>query len=237
MVKNRFDVVPRASIRVAALFLLVGLSTPASAALVTFTNRAAFDAAVGTLPVESFETTPVTGVSALSSLTLGPLTITGSPNFGILNAPLVGVAATGGTQYLIQSTSTSVPSTLTFSFSSSLTAFGLDILDWGDFGGGVTGGVGSLTFTDNVGDTVLVDASPPLNADGNVSFFGVISTSALNSVTLTSTQLGDAYGVDRVAFGNPAPAQAPEPLSLALLGTAVGALAVVRRRGAKKSRC
>jgi hypothetical protein len=129
--------------------------------------------------------------------------------------------------------STDGNTTVSLVFNSPITAFGVDIID---FGNGFTG---SLSVTDNTGSFNQTLATvPPSLVSANRIFFGVTDSTPFTSITITQTTApqGDSVFYDNVAFGlAPAGSTAPEPSSLLLV--AIGSLGLgAYRYGRLRSR-
>ena len=100
---------------------------------------------------------------------------------------------------------------------------------------GVYEGSGTLdyTFTTNDGDTV----SGAVNAvNGSLSFIGIVADSGdwvTNLTIVLPVEVGEGSGnivIAGIEYGDAASSTAPEPGSLALLGSGMGGLAVYLRR-------
>jgi len=153
----------------------------------TFDDESAFLAMTQSPSLESFEGLTATNSQAVAPIVTPGFTLTSPDNMGIFNTPSQGRTATDGVNYL-----NGVRESLTFTFANPKTAFGFNITDFGDFGGGV------LTFMNNAGDSFSAAMGSFPSGTGNV-FFGVINyTMPFDMVILTHTNANDALGYDEI---------------------------------------
>ena len=109
--------------------------------------------------------------------------------------------------------------TMTFSFPSPITAFGISMNTFDTSTGG-------YTATDNLGN-VIGSFFDPFPGFGTGEFVGYTSTVPFSSVTIAAPG-GFAYTLDDLAYGGAS--TVPEPSSLFLLGSGVFGLAGMLRR-------
>jgi hypothetical protein len=217
----------------ACLVGAVAATAPAGAAVITYATEAAFVAAhPGLVGFESFETPFGTHAGATTLAFPGFTVASTEPLYqftnGIYTPPTHGVSVLGYNNDFF-----AAPTTVTLTFDSPVTAFGLNLLGVGDF----TPGTFTVTTANGQLTQVLSSVPPQLPFPAPAIFFGLMSDTPFTTVTFTGTALGDRIGLDSVRFGMastlPAanPAAVPEPISIAVFGglLAVGGL-VARRR-------
>ena len=198
----------------------------ANAATTLYTDETAFLAALSSPPtLESFEGLTATNTRTLTSIntTLFDISMTGGPNnfIGVYDTAFNDIHATAGTNFLVPAADVIEPLEVTLLFSQSVSAFGLNINDFGDCCGS-----NNLTYATNGGDSGII-ASSPL-ASGNELFFGIVTDASFNQFTLgISTDGRDGIGLDEFYVG----AAVPAPAAFWLFGSALGILGWVKRRG------
>jgi hypothetical protein len=194
-----------------AMTTVAALSLTATAhAATTYTSEAAFLAASGGgLSFESFENpSEVTG----TSVTFAAGTFTCSPSqycpgfFGVR----------GGATDGVQSVYFATPSSATFTFSTAITHFGIDVIGAG------TAGATDITINYVNGSSVLYTNY----SAGGVLFAGVIDTIPFLSVTFSGTAPDDGIDFDRLQFK----AAVPEPATWALMIAGFGMVGFAMRR-------
>ncbi|MGG7566067.1 VPLPA-CTERM sorting domain-containing protein [Rhodovulum sp. DZ06] len=205
----------------AAAALAALTATPAlSASFTTFTDRAAFEAAVGAgLTVETFDSVLVdTSFGGGGSATVGAVTMSATLDIGgynMIDAPSVTAEVNvNGTTALNVGTLGS--DTATMSFASSIFAFGADFFNFND---------GVQRTRIEVGADVLL---PPVTPSYTPTFFGFISDAAFSSLQFTALQ-SDAYGIDNVSFAT-ATSDVPVPAAAPMLLAGIAGLGLLRRR-------
>lgn len=199
----------------AALALAAAAASPAFAfAATSYTSEAAFLAAIGGAPltVESFESPPG---GASPSWTFPTVTVTcnGSvwcPTFSGTST-LLPTLGTTGVYY-------ATPDTLTFSFATPVTAFGIDMRGLGTvgtttFSGTLSNGATATFFTDYAGD------------DSTTLFVGFVDAAGFTSVTFSGTRPDDGLYFDRMQI-----TAVPEPGAVGLLLAGLGVTAIAARR-------
>lgn len=205
---------------VLALLATVALASHSSAAILTFTDRDAFLAALSSSYEEDFSSYAGTYPSSLNFSGNGfSYTISGGTS--ALVAPQV-----GGDRSMSLNTA-SEPLSI-FGFSSGVNAVGGYFYFDNDGGAIQTLTSGSITVVNGIDPNVIV----PVNAPTSVTnFFGFISTSGdLTSVTFNWS--GENLGwqnVDDLIVGTSG-SPIPEPSTFALLGAGLIAAAALRRR-------
>lgn len=204
----------------AYMALMVGAGS-VSAAPVTYTSDAAFTAAAGALTVQSFEGAPI---ATATSLDFGNVTFSCSgstycPGFFGHSSLLVSDG--------IKSVFFATPDTGIFTFSSSITAFGVDVIGLGD--------VGTTTFFIDNGTGPLALQTSYSAPGGTQTFAGIIDAAGFTTVSFTGLQPGDGIFFDRLRFGGAAVRQVPEPLTLSLFGTGLAGAIAMRRRKNKSA--
>jgi PEP-CTERM motif len=192
-----------------------------NAGLILTSDKANFLASAGTTTMESFESIAATpGAILLNSIPASDLSnhfdVTGaSSSFQIWNTTY----ATHGSQSLFWlARNTTLPPDSTEKsftlnnfggFSGQINALGLYMTDWAS-----AGAEGTLTFSNDNGESQIVAVSPPSLPDWNSFFIGVISDTPFTSATFTTTTDDGWHLIDEVYFA----ATVPEPSILFLIG-------------------
>lgn len=206
------------SVAVVAAFVVSAVESRAGV-IATYTSRSAFDAAVGTTTLETFNSFTVnTHVPFPGALDIGPFTITKNDFFeGLVRVVPESSFNVDGTPNL--KTNTFLNHDLTLTFDTAITSFGADFAGFNE----------SLALRTNIlagSDTI---AAPNTGGSNAVRFFGFQSDTAFTTLTFKGV-LSDGFGVDNVAFGSNA--TVPEPTSLAIfgIGACVAGIGAGRRR-------
>ncbi len=197
------------------------VSSSASAQI--FTDRAAFQTALGAFTVETFETAPLIGTvdgGSVPSFILPDFTVNASPSaVKVLDTPAPAASfntTPGGSRYLYLDTDIGFQGTLTtFQFSSPLFAFGFDYTGHPALLFCQLGGQG-FTLTGTSGATDL-------------RFWGFIGASPFSTVSLDSNYIS-AYGIDQVTFAIVPEPSAVSVLVMGLCTTAVFARKIINRK-------
>ncbi len=215
---------------------LIGFAAPASAALLTFDTRAAFNAAAPGLPVEDFEEGNI-GAGGIAGFD-DPLDSSTNNTFFAPGDILTGLtleASTeeGGDLFILGAGFDLDPSIVV---GANFFEASLDLLFSGASAIGLD--IGSALDDSTVTVSVFGPGDLLLNtfnvaATGTGTFFGVINDSGtISRINLLAFSTTDqAEWVDNVAFGAaPAsPSPVPEPATLSLLGIGLAGAAVRRR--------
>ncbi len=199
--------------RAAVAAFAVFAAMPA-AAQTLYTSRATFNAATVTT-TQNFNNGPT--ASTVTSRSYGALTFsctTGSYCPGFFGARSQGNGGSGSVFF-------GLPDTSTFSFTSPITAFGIDVLD-----------VGTIRGSDF---SVIINGTSYLLQDdytsGAAFFFGYTGA-PITSISFTGTAFGDGVDFDDAAYGSLRVAAAvPEPSTWAMMLLGFGAIGFsIRRR-------
>ena len=200
----------------ALAFAIALLPCLSSAATVTFTDRATFEAAAGTVTTQDFESQTVgtnlqNVTTDLGDFSLSVVSIFGG-SFNLIDQ--FGLNDPNGSIYA--SIGLGGGETMTLLFDSAITSFGADFGALNDF-------VQRSQF-EVLGDILL---APILS--GEASFFGFTSDTAFTSLTIRGLSPSDGFGIDNITYSV---AAIPVPATLPLLAGGLGLLALWRRRTA-----
>ncbi|WP_395345193.1 PEP-CTERM sorting domain-containing protein [Ningiella sp. W23] len=208
-----------------ALILITCLfATSANAALVSFTDRSAFDAAAGATSIEDFDSFTIdtqfhTGTLDVGDFSLS-MTSTPSTNFNIIDVPPLANAESdvNGSANMRVFTNGNLGVDLMFMFDTAISSFGADFRSLND----------EIARTEIVvGGEVLT--LPIASGSGQASFYGFTSDTAFTSVIFRGI-VNDVYGIDNVTYGSATAVSAPSTLAMMLLG--VAGFVVARRKQA-----
>lgn len=204
-------------IRYSQYVLAASLSFTVGSAFATtssYTNEAAFSAALGATPVtlESFESAPGGSATSLIFPTVD-VSCSGStycPGFFGVSS----LMPTDGSQGVFYAT----PDTITFTFAAPVNAFGINV---GDLG---TVGATDFSATLSNGDAATFFTGYSGISYGQL-FVGVIDSTPFTSVTFYGTAPDDGIYFDRMQI-----AAVPEPETYAMLLVGLGLLGAASRR-------
>jgi hypothetical protein len=205
---------------VLALSAILGSASIAGATSITYSDRSAWTAALSASPnIVTFEGWGPDSVPAgYTSVTIDGVQFD-APQIYLIDPSWPTDAPYHTSDYLSWQQGLAVGGTLTITLPSLVNAFGLD---FGTFG--TAQGALSMQFGDGTDSYTL---------NGNqfaYTFFGIVSDTAFNTVTLSSPSTYPT--IDNVSYGGgpTSPAPVPEPASLMLFGSGLFALAARRWR-------
>ncbi len=200
----------------AGLGLLVAASwaVPASATVVTHTNQAAWNAAVGgaTVVTDSFDNfiaqgQTITFDSGVMSTNSDPVSFDdNSVNFGTYNNA-------------VSSTGSGASMSITWDFPMPIFAVSFNVISANSLGL-------QMTIDDGSGPQTFVANSVIGSSFG---FLGFVGMGSFTQITFSANSGFDLFDLDNLAFAK-TPMNAPEPGTLALIGFGLASLGVVRRR-------
>lgn len=187
---------------------------------------------------ENFESFAIGSTTPLNLSFPGAGTATLSNNGQVSNVNNITRQATSGTNYWLVSTGLG-GTEFSISFNSAIAAFGVYATDVGDFNA-------QLTMSFWLNNVLQNSWAPPHGIgggnggpnDGNLNFFGYISTTQLfNEIRFSSAGGGtnpDVWGFDDMTIGSleqVVPGDVvPEPATMTLLATGLAGMAAARRR-------
>lgn len=207
----------------AAAAAMMGATTAADAASITFTDRATFESAITISFNENFETLGP-GTIPFTGPALMPTGITvSSPSNNLFT---VGIGQSTNPTEAIGS-NFPMDDTLNVALGGTFFAIGLDLFQ--NAGGGSQYGFDIAFDISLMLGAVLVETLTATVAPDGGSFFGAISTAAFDNIVIFATPTGAFEVIDNVTVGN---AAVPAPATLALLGLGLAGLGVARRRKA-----
>lgn len=193
--------------RVVPVIFGLTAAVQASAAYVVYTDQTAFNAAAGSaLVIEDLETD--SGSGSPIALTGTALTQVSSDANQIFS---IGAASFGGQALSIQDSGSW---TTNFTFSTAMSAFAFEAIDYFEFAGA------SLSFSTSAGESGTFMTAGPL-ANLNQQYLGLVTDQHFTSISITGSH-GDGAEYDNFTYA------APEPAGIGLLGM-VG-LWLARRR-------
>ena len=210
-----------------AAALTLGSVGGASAAITTFTDRGAFQAALGGFSIENFNSVVGEPSFQSSPLIVGSLTLQGfgtqfDRNFIDQPPQQFSVFDIDGTTNVNAVTADGGTGGFTITFASAVTGFGADFAAFQDF---------VLRSQIVIGSDIV---QPAINGGNVVQFLGYTSTTPFTSVRFEGVGAADGFAFDNVTFGGVA-AAVPEPATWAmmLIGFAgLGFASQARRRAA-----
>jgi hypothetical protein len=204
-----------------ACLALVAKAGSVSAAPVTYTSDAAFTAATLSTPLtlQSFEGAPIDTSTSLDfgNVTFSCQGVAFCPGFFGQSSLL----ATDGVFSVFFATA----DTGIFTFSSPITAFGIDVIGLGDVGT-------TSFFIDNGSGPIALETNYSAPG-GTQTFAGITDAAGFTTVSFTGLEANDGVFFDRLRFGGAAVTAVPEPLTLSLFGTGVAGAIALRRRKKK----
>lgn len=207
------------------IFFLVIFFSQTKADFIELYDENTFLAYIENPSLESFETLSATNyIGAATDLELTDFTIsTTGTSFGVFNTtPFWGGHATEGNNFISYQSDTYEE--LLFTFDKKISAFGLNITDWGDEGFG-----GFLIFRDDLGNEKTVKMSPQLN--DNEFFYGVVNEDFdFNQVVFVNSIPGEAYSFDEIYYTS---VSVPEPQTACLIWLGIPVIllvGIVRRK-------
>ena len=208
-----------------AATLLTLTAAAAQASLITYTNKAAFLAAAGSLSTETFSSASVGTSTANYSGSFNGFTLSSVANgdkSGIATGTIAGAdnisipsSFTGQNFYGWGNSNGGAGPTTTFTFTSGITAFGFDWFN--------------TDMSDRYSVTVNSQSTVVFNYASS-GFFGVIDTAGFTSATIQTANYGgylSTMGLDNVLTSNNS---VPEPTSAALIALGLAGLGMRRRR-------
>jgi hypothetical protein len=197
--------------------ILFGIVAQPEAAIMTFASRAAFAAAFPGATVENWDSYPAGTIFPDGSTTAG-ITYNSSAGNALVTSNFLALSAPNG----LGDTSAGFfggNDSITFSFGSPLSAFGISINTFA-----MTNG--AYTATTNLGDVGASFLNPFPGATTG-QFVGFSSTLPFTSVTIAPAS-GVTYTLDDLRYQSSAPI--PEPATLSLVGLGIGGGLAARRR-------
>lgn len=213
-------------------------ASAARADIITFTDRASFNAALTSstlITFDDFPIGPVAGCTPVHPFVSVPCTLTtsgvtfvatlGSPPAGIDQRPLLGVVASFGASPALLSMSAIPQSEADFFALFSGNAFAVDV------GGQAPDGRAQIVLTTTGGATSAFDASL-----SEVNFFGAITDTSFTRASFFALPFGPNntalanFVVDNVVVGTGIFTPTPEPATMVLLGLGGVTIARLRRK-------
>lgn len=207
-------------------------STTAQAAVVTYTNQAAWLAAAGGSVTVNQDFNSVTPQNLASEIDLGGGMSLRSANdkWAIAaNASTSDPCSVDGSKSVCGNNG----GVLTFSFANSMTAFGATFTSVND-------GMLRTRLELMNGSSVIAALTPAITAGQDDQFFGFVLTAGESATALRTKSVifGDGFGIDNVLLVNASapdsPGKVPEPGSVAILAIGLLGCAAARRRVARR---
>jgi PEP-CTERM motif len=207
--------------KIFAIAALAAATLLSPAYATTYVSDPAFTgAAGGGLTFEGFESAPT--ASTPTSVTFGPVTAscTASAFCPGFFGTRTGFASEGVTTIFF-----ATPSSMVFTFNSTITHFGVDVI-----GAGTAGATDIVLSYDGPNGSTTVLYPALVGGSFDVNFAGLIDLAGFTTVTFSGTNNGDGIDFDRLRFKSAAAPAVPEPATWAMLVAGFGVAGALMRR-------